>query len=77
MIAVHEGAGQADQEPAEPSEENDPVCGFFVFLKNNLASDVVTCPRGGSYQTEDNAQPRGSDSEELRLSSTSGLTNLT
>ena len=56
MITVHEGAGQTDQEPAEPSEQDDPVGGFFLFLEDDLASDVVPCPGGGSYQTEDNSQ---------------------
>ena len=56
MIAVHEGAGQADQEPAEPSEQDDPVGGFFLLLEDNLAGDVVTGPGAGSYEAEDHSQ---------------------
>ena len=59
MLRVHEGAGQTDQEPAEAREEDDPVGGFFLFLEDDLASDVVPCPRGGSYQTEDNSEGIG------------------
>ena len=49
MFRVHEGAGQTDQEPPEPGEQDDPVGGLFLFLEDDLASDVVPCPGGGSW----------------------------